>query len=78
MRNTLYENSKDWMRSLQPYKRYEITQFMQVLSWLGDGEPLYYGFAAIYYGFGKNYEFTYLTCIFFMTYHWNNFLKQGL
>ena len=78
MREALYERSKEWMRLMQPYKHPSITQLMQYLSIIGDGEGLFYCFAGIYYGRGKNYEFTYLTCIFFMTYHWNNFLKQGL
>ena len=70
MRELFYEPSKVWMRNLQPYKTNEITQVMQVLSVIGDGQLYFYILIAITFGLGKRYEFTYLTLCFLLNFHW--------
>ena len=78
MRTLLYDRSIVWMRMLLPYKREEITAFMQVLSVIGDGTVLLSLCIVSGFGLGRTYDYVYLTTVFFVTYHWSHFFKSAL
>ena len=78
MRDVFYENSKVWMRQMEPYKTDNITLVMQVLSVIGDGEWYGYFVMIFNYGFGQLYEYNFFSLTIFLNLHTSNALKQGL
>ena len=78
LQNIFYEQSKVWLRQVEPYKTAQMTGLMQLLSVMGDGEFFFYMIIAVCYGRGKTYDYCYLSTCFILNYHWGNMLKQAL
>ena len=78
LQNIFYEQSKVWLRQVEPYKTSQMTGLMQLLSVMGDGEFFFYMIIAVCYGRGKTYDYCYLSTCFILNYHWGNMLKQAL
>ena len=74
LKECLYERSKDWMRALAPYKNPNITNVIQVFSYIGDGDFFFY-VASFFYIFGKNEDFIYLSVTFLCALQLCNLLK---